>query len=52
MYNKKKKKKKKKKIFCQSGLRDRSRIKQQLMKVLHFRNLLQYVEERVKTSFH
>jgi hypothetical protein len=35
-------KKKKKKIFCQSGLRDRSRIKQ-LMKVLHSRNLLQYV---------
>jgi hypothetical protein len=42
---------KKKKIFCQSGLRDKSRIKQ-LMKVLHSRNLLQYVEERVKTSFH
>jgi hypothetical protein len=41
MYNKKKKKKKKK-IFCQSRLRDRSRIKQ-LMKELHSRNLLQYV---------
>jgi hypothetical protein len=37
-----KKNKNKNKIFCQSGLRDRSRIKQ-LMKVLHSRNLLQYV---------